>query len=55
MKEFKLNGVTVVFWHFGTALFCKIAEMGADVYCCGVCDMPTTDEEALALTEKAWL
>ena len=55
MKEFKLNDYTVVFWLEGNTLFCKVDEMGADVYCCGSKAMPETEDEALKLTETAWL
>lgn len=55
MKEFKLMGSEVQFWHEGNVLFCKVVEMGADIYCCGNKPMPATDEEALKLTETAWI
>lgn len=55
MKKFELNDVDVVFWYEGNVLFCKVEEMGADVYCCGIRTMPETDDEALKLTETAWL
>lgn len=57
MKEFKLteDEIEVMFWYEGNTLFCKVAEMGADVYCCGAKAMPETADEALKLTETAWL
>ena len=55
MKEFELNDYTVMFWYEGKTLFCKVVEMGADVYCCGDHEMPETEDEALKLTETAWL
>ncbi len=55
MKEFNLNDIEVVFWQEGNTLFCKVAEMGADVYCCGTHAIPETEDEALKLTEKAWM
>ena len=55
MKEFKLNDVEVVFWKEGNTLFCKVDEMGADVYCCGTKQMPETEAEALKLAETAWI
>lgn len=54
-KEFKLNDVDVVFWYEGNTLFCKVDEMGADLYCCGNREMPNTVEEAVKLTETAWI
>lgn len=55
MKEFKLNGTDVRFWYEEGNLWCKVLDMGADIYCCGNRPMPTTDEEALNLTKIAWL
>lgn len=55
MKKFRMEGVTVVFWKECGTLFCKVSEMGADLYCCGDRQMPKTKEEALKLTEVAWL
>jgi hypothetical protein len=55
MKEFILNDVEVGFWMEGKTLFCKVLEMGADIYCCGNKPMPETEAEALKLTETAWI
>ncbi len=55
MKTFELNGYEVEFWNEGPWLFCRLGEMGADIYCCGDRQMPKTDDEAMKLTEIAWI
>ena len=55
MKEFKLNDYEVVFWQEGNTVFCKVVEMGADIYCCGNRQMPETEEDAWKLIETAWM
>lgn len=55
MKEFELNGLDIEFWFEGKTLFCKVIEMGAEIYCCGNKQMPTTNEEAMELAENVWL
>ena len=54
-KAFIINGTGVVFWQEAGTVFCKVDEMGADTYCCGIKPMPTSDEEALELAETAWI
>lgn len=54
MKEFEYNDITVKFWKEGSIVFCKVEEMGADLYCCGERELPETVEEAVKMTETAW-
>ena len=54
-KRFRIGGVVIVFWKEQHTLWCKVEEMGADIYCCGDAKMPRTKKQALALTERAWL
>lgn len=55
MKTFELNGYEVEFCNEGPWLFCRLGEMGADIYCCGDRQMPKTEEEAMKLTQIAWI
>lgn len=55
MKQFELEGFTVVFWKEAGTVFCRVDEMGADVYVCRTDTLPQTEAEALALTETAWI
>lgn len=55
MKRFSTKIGTLVFWYEGKTLFCKIEEMGADVYYCGHKAMPETKVQAMRLAETAWV
>lgn len=55
MKEFKIEETTVVFWKDAGAVFCKVDEMGADVYCCSGHELPSTEAEAMKMAETAWM
>lgn len=54
-KQYKLGGTVVKFWKESGTVFCKVEEMGADVYVCKTDTLPLTKAEALALTKTAWL
>lgn len=55
VKKFKVRGGTLVFWFEGKTLFCKVKEMGTDIYCCGDKQMPETKIQALRYAETAWI
>ncbi len=54
-KQYKLGGTVVKFWKESGTVFCKVDEMGADVYVCKSDELPQTKAEALKLTETAWI
>ena len=55
VKTFEVDDVEVLFWYEGATLFCRVHDMGSEIYCCGSARMPENEADVLKITETAWV